>query len=103
MCKAILSRLNQPIPQNQSMQPLITATMKALGLAPEKAAEAEMKRILGTVGNIAAAVGTLRTNYGTAHGRTTEHTPLASVHARFAVNAMAAAALFPLETALDIP
>ncbi|MCP3883111.1 MAG: abortive infection family protein [Sulfitobacter sp.] len=101
VCKAILSRLNQPIPQKQRMQTLITETLRVLDLAPEDAAEAEMKRILGAVGNIAAGVGTLRTKYGTAHGRTNEHAPLAPVHARFVVNAMAAAALFLLETAID--
>ncbi len=101
VCKEILTRCNQPIPQNQSMIPLITATMRTLKLAPENAAEAEIKRILGSVGNIAAAVGTLRTKYGTAHGRSSEYTSLAPVHARFVVNSMAAASLFLLETAID--
>lgn len=103
VCKAILSQRRRPFPSDQSIQPLMKETMKALDLAPENAAEDEIRRVLGAVGNIAAAVGTLRTKYGTAHGRTNEHTPLTSIHARFAVNAMAAGALFLLESAINKP
>ncbi|AUB80317.1 abortive infection family protein [Candidatus Thiodictyon syntrophicum] len=101
VCKAILAQVGQAIPSNQAIQSLITETTKALNLAPEVAAEVEMKRILGAVSNISAAVGTLRTKYGAAHGQTDDRTPLKPVHARFAINAMAAVALFLLETALD--
>jgi hypothetical protein len=101
VCKKILSQYNRPLPKKQSLNTLLTETTQALRLAPEDAAEAEIRRILGAVGNIGSAVGTLRTKYGSAHGRANDHTPLDPVHARFAINSMAAVALFLLENAID--
>ena len=101
ICLAILDRLGKTPPNDRSIQPLMKTTMDALHLAPEPAAEGEIKRILGAVMNIAAGVGVLRTKYGSAHGRNDEHTPPTAVHARLVINSMAAVALFLLESILE--
>lgn len=103
ICLAILSRLGVNPPSDKSIQPLIKATMDALSLAPEADAEGQIKRILGSVANIAAGVGVLRTKYGSAHGRNGDHRPPAPVHARLVINSMAAVGMFLLESFLDSP
>jgi hypothetical protein len=100
--KSILDRLEKPYPKDQSIQPLVSATLKELALAPDQYSEAEIKRILGGLVNIPAGIGVLRTKHGNAHGRGTQFSELLPRHARLAVNAASTVALFLLETYLDI-
>ena len=73
VAKCILDALGEPYPKDQSIQPLILAVMRKLRLAPEQHSEAEVKRILGSLVNVAAGIGVLRTKYGDAHGRGKEY------------------------------
>jgi len=100
--KSILDGLGKPYPKDQSIQPLISATLRELTLAPDQYSEAEMKRILGGLVNIPAGIGVLRTKYGDAHGRGMQFAQLLPRHARLAVNAASTIGLFLLETYLDI-
>jgi len=102
VAKSILDGLGKPYPKDQSIQPLIFATLRELTLAPDQYSEAEIKRILGGLVNIAAGIGVLRTKYGDAHGRGTQFAQLLPRHARLAVNAASTIGLFLLETYLDI-
>jgi hypothetical protein len=100
--KSILDGLGKPYPKDQSIQPLVIATLKELSLAPDQHSEAEIKRILGGLTNIAAGIGVLRTKYGDAHGKGTEFSELLPRHARLAVNSASTVGLFLLETYFDI-
>lgn len=100
--KSILDGLGKPYPKDQSIQPLVSATLRELTLAPDQYSEAEIKRILGGLVNIPAGIGVLRTKYGDAHGRGTQFAQMFPRHARLAVNAASTIGLFLLETYLDI-
>ncbi len=102
VAKSILDGLGKPYPKDQSIQPLVSAILKELTLAPDQYSEAEIKRILGGLVNIPAGIGVLRTKYGDAHGRGTQFAQLLPRHARLAVNAASTIGLFLLETYLDI-
>lgn len=102
VAKSILDGLGKPYPKDQSIQPLVFATLRELTLAPDQYSEAEIKRILGGLVNIPAGIGVLRTKYGDAHGRGTQFAQLLPRHARLAVNAASTIGLFLLETYLDI-
>lgn len=102
VAKSILDGLGKPYPKDQSIQPLVFATLRELTLAPDQYSEAEIKRILGGLVNIPAGIGVLRTKYGNAHGRGTQFAQLLPRHARLAVNAASTVGLFLLETYLDI-
>ena len=102
VAKSILDGLGKPYPKDQSIQPLVFATLRELALAPDQYSEAEIKRILGGLVNIPAGIGVLRTKYGDAHGRGTQFVRLFPRHARLAVNAASTVGLFLLETYLGI-
>jgi hypothetical protein len=101
ICKAILERHGAELPANQSIQPLVKATLDRLDLAPGSEGESDIRSALKGLGAIAQSVGSLRTNSGAAHGRGPAHQPLQPRHARLAVNAAATVGLFLLETALE--
>lgn len=100
--KSILDGLGKAYPKNQSIQPLVSAALRELTLAPDQYSEAEIKRILGGLINIAAGIGVLRTKYGDAHGRGKQFVQLLPRHARLAINAASTVGLFLLETYLDM-
>jgi hypothetical protein len=102
VAKSILDGLGKPYPKDQSIQPLVFATLKELALAPDQYSEAEIKRILGGLVNIPAGIGVLRTKYGDAHGKGTQFAQLLPRHARLAVNAASTVGLFLLETYLQM-
>lgn len=102
VAKSILDSLGKPYPKDQSIQPLVLTAMRELKLAPDQHSEAEIKRILGSLTNVIAGIGVLRTKYGDAHGRGKEFTELLPRHARLAVNAASTIGLFLLETYLEI-
>lgn len=102
IAKFILDGLGKPYPKDQSIQPLVMATLKELRLAPDQHSEIEIKRILGGLTNTAAGIGVLRTKYGDAHGKGTQFAELLPRHARLAVNAASTIGLFLFETYLDI-
>jgi len=100
VAKSILDQMDKPYPKDQSIQSLVRAVMGELDLAPEQHAEAELKRVLGGLANVAAGIGVLRTKYGNAHGRGLCDRGLESRHAALAVNAASTVSLFLLETYL---
>jgi hypothetical protein len=102
IAKSVLDGLGKPYPKDQSIQPLIIATLKELQIAPDQQSENEMKRILGSLFNIAAGIGVLRTKYGDAHGKGNDPIKLYPRHARLAINAASTVGLFLLETYLGV-
>lgn len=100
VCKAILEQAGRELPNNESMQPLMKATLDALELAPGSEAEPDIRGALKGLASIAQGIGALRTKAGAAHGRGPGHAPLEPRHARLAVNAASTVGLFLLEAAL---
>lgn len=102
VAKSILDGIGKPYPKDQSIQPLVFAVLKELDLAPDQYSEAEIKRILGGLFNIAAGIGVLKTKYGDAHGKGREIKELLPRYARLAVNSASTVGLFLLETYLNV-
>jgi len=100
ICKAILEQSGRDLPKDQSMQPLMKATLDLLDLALGSAPESDIRGALKGLTSIAQGVGGMRTKAGAAHGRSLGHEPLAPRYARLAVNSAATVGLFLLETAL---
>lgn len=100
ICKAILDRLNEPHPKDESLQSLLKAVFDKMNLSPEGHADPDIKRVLGGLLNAAIGVGVLRTKYSGFHGKSMEQKRkrLTDRHARLSVNSASAVALFLIET-----
>lgn len=95
MAKTMLTRLGEALPSDQTVGPLVAAVMRRLGLAPENQDDQDIRRLLGGLANIVQAAGTLRTKYGSAHGRAEPLGPMRDL-AELCVNGASAVALFLL-------
>jgi hypothetical protein len=102
VCKSILDDIPLAYPKNQSITDLVGATAKALALSPDQYADAQIKRVLGGLANVAAGIGVIRTKFSAAHGRGKANPRLWSRHARLSVSAASAVALFLLETRIEM-
>ena len=98
ICKAILEGLGQPFPKDESLQSLLRNVTQHLSLSPEGHADVDIKRVLGGLFNVGAGLSILRTKYSTFHGKGARQYRLGPRHARLAVNSLAAAGQFLLET-----
>ena len=98
ICKAILEGLDQAFPKDETLQPLLREVTKHLSLSAEGHADEDIKRVLGGLFNVGAGLALLRTKYSTFHGKGARQYRLGPRHARLAVNSLAAAGQFLLET-----
>lgn len=98
ICKAILEGLGKPFPSDESLQPLMKEVGKQLSLSPDDHADEDIKRVLGGLANVGGGLAVLRTKYSTFHGKGSRQFRLGPRHARLAVNSLAAAGQFLLET-----
>lgn len=100
ICKAILDRLNEKYPRDESLQSLLKAVFEKMNLSPEGHADPDIKRVLGGLLNAAVGVGVLRTKYSGFHGKGMEQKRkrLTDRHARLSVNSASAVGLFLIET-----
>jgi hypothetical protein len=99
VCKTYLESVAQPLPSDQSLKPLWTATAKHLGLDPKVVADDDLKRILSGMYSVADGVASLRTHAGSAHGRAASFRyKLEARHARLAVHSAHTLAVFVMET-----
>ena len=98
ICKAILDGLGVPFPSDESLQSLMKEVSKRLNLSADGHADADIKRVLGGLSNVAGGLAVLRTKYSTFHGKGSRQYRLGTRHARLAVNSLAAAGQFLLET-----
>lgn len=69
ICKYILAGLETPMPQKQVMTSLIGECEKALGLSEDKEADQDLRIVVGGIKSICQGISTLRTHFGTAHGK----------------------------------
>jgi hypothetical protein len=100
ICKSILDGLGRPYPNDKSLQPLVKEVTRALNLSPDQQADAETKRILGGLTNVAAGVAVLRIQFSAAHGRGQGKPRLDSRYARLVVHSAMTIGQFLVETYL---
>jgi hypothetical protein len=100
ICKSILNGLGRPYPNDKSLRPLVKEVTRALNLSPDQQADAETKRILGGLTNVAAGVAVLRTQFSAAHGRGQGKPRLDSRYARLVVHSAMTIGQFLVETYL---
>lgn len=105
-CKTVLEGIGIQVDTKWDVPRLLRETAKELQLAPDAvtsaaAAADSIKRVLGSLGNMAAGVAELRNSYGTGHGKATGASGLGPRHARLAVGAASTLAVFLFETYND--
>lgn len=103
VCHTILAHLGQAIPATPDIPTLTKATMKGLRLVADDVSDAtkgadSIRRILQSLGSMGQQLAELRNLYGTGHGKGAARKGLQARHARLAVNASSAVALFLAET-----
>lgn len=103
VCKTILDERNEAYSSNADLPDLVKQTSKVLKLTPvdipDKAkASKTIKRLLSNLGSIPQGIAELRNPYGTGHGKSAGAKGLSPRHARLAVGAASALAIFLLET-----
>ncbi|WP_216900276.1 abortive infection family protein [Nocardia alni] len=102
-CKTVLEGIGIHVDKKWDVPQLLRETTKQLQLAPDSvastaAATDSIKRVLGSLGNLAAGVAELRNSYGTGHGKATGTSGLGPRHARLVVGAASTLAVFLFET-----
>jgi hypothetical protein len=102
-CKTILAARGNPVTGTPEMSTLTKETLKELNLVPEgipdQARGADViKRLLSNLGTIGNGLAELRGLYGTGHGKHGSAVGLKPRHAKLAVGAAAALAVFLFET-----
>ena len=105
-CKTILTERNKKVETSWDLGELVKAARKALGLLPEGVSDAAkgadtVRKLLGSLGNIAQGLGELRNLYGTGHGKHGKAKGLSQRHARLAVGAASTLVIFLFETHIE--
>jgi hypothetical protein len=68
ICRKILSDLKQPQPSQKDISSLINIVIDNVNISSDSLANEELKMLLGNIKGILAAIGKLRTDFGSAHG-----------------------------------
>lgn len=106
-CKTILAERGKSVTGSPDMPTLTKATLKELKLVPEGVPEAArgadvIKRLLSNLGTVGNGLAELRGLYGTGHGKHGTASGLSARHAKLAVGAAAALAVFLFETHKEV-
>jgi hypothetical protein len=102
-CKTILTERGKPVAGTPDVSTLTKETLKELKLVPEGITNAVrgadvIKRLLSNLGTIANGLAELRGLYGTGHGKDGSSRGLSARHAKLAVGAASALAVFLFDT-----
>lgn len=102
-CRTILEARNEEAPKPPNINALVKATCSALALTPddvpsEAKSAGTIKRLLSNLATVARGVAELRNSYGTGHGKPVDTKGLQPRHAKLAVGAATALAVFLVET-----
>ena len=105
-CKTILADRDITVVGTWDIGELVRETRKALGLLPEDVPDAAkgadtVRKLLGSLGNIAQGLGKLRNLYGTGHGKHGKAKGLSQRHARLAVGSASTLVTFLFETHIE--
>lgn len=103
VCKTILEQRGVPVDSACKLPTLLKETRKVLKLLPEDIPDSAkgvdtVRRLLNNLGSVGQNLGEIRNLYGTGHGRHAGAKGASPRHARLAVGASAALAMFLLET-----
>lgn len=103
VCKTILGELDNDADLSVDVQPLVKATLKVLKLVPDSIpngtkGEDQIKKIINAFSTITHNMAELRNLFGSGHGRDGKWTGLKPRHARLAVGASTALAMFLFDT-----
>ena len=102
-CKTILDEAGVVPDRRWDLPKLLKETTKRLRLTPAHIADdargaTSSRQVLASLGSAVAGLAELRNEYGTGHGRPAAHAGLQPRHARLAVGAASAVAMFLFET-----
>ena len=102
ICKTILIERGAPPAKAEDLPALVKATIKSLAVVPaEQATQPQLEKtvtvLLNNLGSIGHHLAELRNQFGTGHGRSTHHMSLPKRHAKLAIGAAAALAVFLYE------
>ncbi|MFH1373062.1 MAG: abortive infection family protein [bacterium] len=103
ICKSILEKRGEEVPSSIDLPKLVRLASKTLKLTPadisdEARAVETIRRLLNSLATITQGMAELRNQYGTGHGRTATSRGLQPRHAKLAVGAATALAVFLWET-----
>ena len=100
--KHVLDECGEAYDDKEELPKLYRRAAKALNLAPDQHAEEPIKAILGGMMNLVNGIGTLRNRLSDSHGRGRRRRVKPSPrHAKLAVNAGGAMAMFLIETLIE--
>jgi hypothetical protein len=102
ICKTILTERGTPPAKTENLPALVRATIKSLAIVPpELASQPQLEKTITVLLNNLSSVGhqlaELRNQFGTGHGRSTDHMGLPKRHAKLAIGAAASLAVFLYE------
>jgi hypothetical protein len=94
ICKHILTGLGVPLSGKQVMTNLIAECVRALGLSEDKEAEHDFTMLVSGIKGICQSIGTIRTHFGTAHGKAPGAYMIDEHYARLVNTSAAAVSVF---------
>ncbi len=102
LCKTILTERGLAIPKNEDLPGLVRGTVKSLSLVPsgivaQAHAEKTVSALLGNLGAVGHQLAEMRNQFGTGHGKATQHVGLLRRHAKLAVGTATTLAVFLYE------
>jgi AbiJ-like protein/abortive infection Abi-like protein len=102
LCKTILTERGAPIAKDEDLPALVKITIRSLsivpkGIAAQSQSEKTITVLLNNLGSVGHHLAEMRNQFGTGHGRPTDHVSLQKRHARLAVGAAATLAVFLYE------
>jgi hypothetical protein len=103
ICKTILTERGVPSSKNEDLPALVRTTVKRLAIVPpELSTQVHLEKtvtvLLNNLGSIGHQLAELRNQFGTGHGRPTDHVGLPARHAKLAIGAAATLAVFLYES-----
>jgi len=106
ICKTILGQRQVSFEESIDLPKLVRLTMRSVELVPQSVSEPAatrdaVKRLLSNLATISDSAAQLRNLHGTGHGKEAESKGLSLRHARLAVGASVALAVFLLESHLQ--
>jgi hypothetical protein len=102
LCKTILAERGAVVSKNEDLPALVKAVIKSVKILPagtsaQSHSEETIAALLGSLGTIGHRLAELRNQFGTGHGKSTDHVGLQRRHAGLAVGAAATLGVFLYE------
>ena len=102
LCKTILTERGVGVSKNEDLPGLVKAVIKSVKILPtgtstQAHSEETIAALVGSLGTVGHRLAELRNQFGTGHGKATDHVGLQRRHAALAVGAAATLAVFLYE------